>query len=138
MIAKEYTNSIINNEDIILIVGENETRNQLNHLIRKNLGLINNGIQIAALKNIDMTETEKKDIKQYQIGNFIKLNNKFYEIEKVNYTSKVFLLNHKNTTEKLLIDLVKINSDYFQLYTSQDLEISTGELIKLRVLSIDR
>ena len=130
MIAKEYTNSIINNEDIILIVGENKTRNHLNHLIRKNLGLTNNGIEIEALKNIDMTEAEKQDIKQYQVGNFLKLNDIVYEIQNIDYDNKNIALRNEKTNEKLSINLENIHTIYLQAYEKNLIEISIGELIK--------
>jgi conjugative relaxase-like TrwC/TraI family protein len=132
-IAKEYSDDVIKNEDVILVVGENETRKKLNTLIRHNLGLANNGVEIEILKNIDMTNAEKQDIKAYEQGNYVKVDNTIYEIQSVDATNKILALSHSNTTNQnkdISINLDTIDTSYIQTYSKQTIEISTGELIK--------
>jgi conjugative relaxase-like TrwC/TraI family protein len=129
-LAKEYSDDIIKNEDVILVVGENETRKKLNILIRSNLGLSNNGVEIEILKNIDMTTAEKQDIKQYEQGNYIKVDNKIYEIKNIDSKNKVLLLNNSNTKEQISIKLDATDTSYIQTYSKHSIEVSVGELIK--------
>jgi conjugative relaxase-like TrwC/TraI family protein len=135
-IAKEYSDDVIKNEDVILVVGENETRKKLNTLIRRNLGLANNGVEIEILKNIDMTTAEKQDIKAYEQGNYIKIDNTIYEIQSVDIASKILVLSQSNTNttnqnkEHISINLDTTDTSYIQTYSKQNIEISTGELIK--------
>ncbi len=129
-IAKEYSDDIIQNKDVILVVGENETRKKINTLIRQNLGLSNNGVEIDTFKNIDMTIAEKQDIKQYEAGNFIKLDNTIYIIDKVDIANKALSIYNEKNHQILSIILENTNLDHLQTYKKQKIEISIGEMIK--------
>lgn len=136
-IAKDYASLPQKEREKTLVVsGTNEARKAINQRVRENLSFTGKGHQIITLESKDLTKAQKKEIKNYQVGdivcpqrNYSSLNLNKGDLYAVKDRQKNYITLQK--PDGSLVRWKPNEKNKVSVYKPQKQEIALGEMVRV-------
>ncbi|RYE20006.1 MAG: hypothetical protein EOP45_11735 [Sphingobacteriaceae bacterium] len=124
-------------QSTIIVSGTNESKLEINRLIRKNLKLENQGVMVDGLIQRDITKAQSRYSKYYHIGDMIQpqrdylktglICNELYKIEKIDKYNNITV----RSISGKYIKFNPMNHQKLLIYNASVIELSKGDIVKM-------
>ncbi len=128
-------------EEILILCGTNQAREQINHAVRKELGLEGQGQNYQVFVTKDLTAAEKKRLGSYEVGNVIRFErnyqslgakkSEYYTVEAITDTQLILTGDSKGKQQPIEFSPLKFSDKGFSVGRIESREIAVREWVKL-------
>lgn len=136
-IAKDYAQlSVEDREKTIIVTGTNESRHEINSMVRDELGLAGTGVTLDTLDRQDTTQAERRYSKHYQVGQLIQPERDYHSGLKKGQLYKVLNTGPGNRLtvigeNKQKIEFSPLTHTQLSVYKAEKAELAIGDVVRI-------
>jgi conjugative relaxase-like TrwC/TraI family protein len=141
--AEMQTEGKVEMQEILILCGTNQAREQINHAVRKELGLEGQGQNYQVFVTKDLTAAAKKRLGSYEVGNVIRFErdyqslgakkSEYYTVKAITETQLILTGDSKGKQQQQTIEFspLKFSDKGFSVGRIETCEIAVREWVKL-------
>lgn len=122
----------------LIITGTNRSRNAINELVHRQLGLAGQGFDFALLTRVDTTQAQRRSARYYQVGQIIQPERHYknglqadtqYIVRDVDTKRNRVTLAHLVTDERITLNPARASK--LSVYERVQAELSAGDMVRI-------